>query len=377
MIMEKQGIGLKKLRGKVLACGLLFSCLGLLSNTVSAQLPELASPSTGTGASTTARFFAGATADNSSSFNTSFSGDQALDVLAEVQVESAHVNTAGNIYLVVLLGEDLLMRLESGEYAIWDGTLPNLQATLPGKTLQASEPITIVENLAFGPEGFAGQSLSVFLGYDTQAVPGELYFSGVPLTFAIETEATDPASLTFYIDNVSGPIVQSQCVVCHTNGGVAGPGLSALQYVNSSVEGFQQTNYNTLLNYIENVPNGSSLILSKPQGIVAHGGGVQLATGSPQLADWSEFVAASLNDIAGNGSNVQSIFSAVAKMDNEQTLRKAALLYAGRLPTELEIASVSDGSEENLAAAIRALMSGEGFEKFLMESANNRLLTEA
>jgi mono/diheme cytochrome c family protein len=379
MIMAKQGIGLKQLRGKVLACGLLFSFLGLLSNIALAQLPELASPSTGSGASTTARFFAGATADDSSSFGANFSGDQVLDVLAEVQVESAHVNTVGNIYLVILLGEDLLMRLESSEYVVWDGTLPNLQATLPDKTLQASEPITIVENLAFGPAGLAGQSFSVFLGYDTQAAPGEFYFSGVPLTFAIEAEAADPASLTFYVDNISEPIVQSQCIVCHTVGGVAGVGLSALQYVSSSVEGFQQTNYNTLLDYIENVPNGSSLILSKPQGLPIHTGGVLLTPGSSQFATWSEFVALSQNDIAsnGNGTNVQSIFSAVAKMDNEQTLRKAALLYAGRLPTEQEISSVDSGSEEDLAVAVRGLMTGDGFENFLMESANNRLLTEA
>lgn len=361
----------------MLAGSLLIPFFGLLSNIALAQLPELASPSTGTGAHTTARFFAGATADNSSSFGASFSGDQALDVLAEVQVESTHVNTVGNIYLVVLLGENLLMRLESGEYVVWDGTVPDLQATLPDRTLQASEPITIVENLAFGPAGLSGQSLSVFLGYDTQAAPGELYFSGVPLTFSIAAEVTDPASLTFYVDNVSGPIVQSQGIVCHSSNGVAGPGASALQYLPSSVEGFQEANYNTLIDYIENVLNGSSLILSKPQGTVAHGGGVQLATGSSQLAIWSEFVATSLNDIAGSASNVQSIFSAVAKMDNEQTLRKAALLYVGRLPTELEVASVSDGSEDSLAVAIRGLMSGEGFETFLMESANNRLLTEA
>lgn len=361
----------------MLAYSLLYSCIGLFSPLVSAQLPELGSPSTATGASTTAKFFGGATADNSSSFGSSFGADQALDILTEVQVESGHVNTVGNIYLLIQLGEDIFMRLESGEYAIWDQTLPNLQATLPGRTLQASEPITILEDVAFGPAGLAGASLAIFLAYDTTAAPGELYYSGVPLVVGIETEVTDPASLTFYLSNISQPIVQTQCIVCHTSTGVAS--TSALHYVNSSVEGYQQTNYNTLLNYIENVPNGASLILSKPQGQSAHGGGVQLSAGSTQLADWTTFVDTAQNDIASNGTgtNVQSIFAAVAKMDNEQTLRKAALLYAGRLPTEAEIASVSGGSEADLAAAIRALMTGQDFENFLMESVNDRLLTEA
>ena len=360
--------------GKLLTYSLLFSCLGLFSSLAAAQLPELGSPSTGSGIATTAKFFGGATADNSVSFGSSFGADQPLDIFTEVQVESGHVNTVGNIYLLIQLGADIFMRLESGEYAVWDQTLENLQATLPGRTLQASEPITILENVAFGPAGLAGATLSIFLAYDTTAATGELYYSGVPLTVAIEAEVTEAASLTFFRSNISSPIIQSNCIGCHVSGGPAGG--TPLVYVTNGVEGFQDTNYNTLLEYIKNVPNGSSKILSRPQGI-GHGGGAVLATESAGFADWSQFVSSVQNEVAGNGSNVQSIFAAVAKMDNEQTLRKAALLYAGRLPTEQEIASVSGGSEEDLALAVRALMSGEGFESFLMETANDRLLTEA
>lgn len=360
---------------KILACSLLFSCFGLFSTAASAQLPELGSPSTATGASTTAKFFGGATADNSSSFGSSFGGDQPLDIFTEIQVESTHVNTVGNVYLLIQLGADIFMRLESGEYVVWDQTLPNLQATLPGRTLQASEPITILENVAFGPAGLSGASLAIFLAYDTTASPGELYYSGVPLNLAIETEVVVKPSLTFYLSNISQPIVQTRCIICHTSTGVASS--SALHYVSSNIEGFQQTNYDTLLNYIQNVPNGASRILLKPQGLDAHGGGVQLGAGSTQLADWSSFLTTVNNEVAGSGTNVQSIFAAVAKMDNEQTLRKAALLYAGRLPTEQEVTGVSSGTEADLALAVRALMSGDGFESFLMETANDRLLTEA
>ncbi len=377
MNMRNQGIKVKPSRRKLLLCSLLFSCLSLFSTVASAQLPELANPSTATGAPTTAKFFGGATADNSSSFGNSFGGDQPLDVYTEIQVEAAHVNTVGNVYLLIQLGEDIFMRLESGDYVIWDLTLPNLQATLPGRTLQASEPLTILEDVPFGPAGLAGAALSIFLAYDTTAAPGELYYSGVPLSFGIEAEVGDPASLTFYIANISTPIVQSKCIVCHTTTGVAS--ASALHYVNSSVEGYQQTNYNTLINYIQNAPNGETFILSKPQGGDTHGGLAPLLPGSPELAAWSEFVSTSLSEIAsnGSGSNQQSIFAAVAKMDNEQTLRKASLLFAGRLPTQQEIDSVSSGDEDELAGTIRDLMNGEGFENFLMESANDRLLTEA
>ncbi|MEX0965270.1 MAG: hypothetical protein WDZ52_14655 [Pseudohongiellaceae bacterium] len=374
MNMRYKGISFKQLGRRMLAYTLLCYFFGLFSAAASAQLPELGSPST-TGATTTARFFGGATADNSVSFASSFAADQPLSLFTEIQVEAGHVNTVGNVYLLIQLGTDIFMRLESGDFAIWDQTLPNLQATLPDRTLQASEPITILENIAFGPAGLAGASLSIFLAYDTTAAPGELYYSGDPLTISIEPEVVDQASLTLYLSNISQPIVQNQCIVCHTSTGVAS--TSALHYVNSSVEGFQQINYNTLVDYIQNVPSGASLILSKPQGISAHGGGVQLTTGSTALADWSAFVATVNDEVASFGSNVQGIFAAVAKLDNEQTLRKAALLYAGRLPTAAELFSVTSGSGADLSSAVRGLMAGPGFENFLMETTNDRLLTEA
>lgn len=288
---------------KALSCSSLLFCFGLLSFFASAQLPELESPSTATGASTTAKFFGGATADNSDTFGSSFRGDQPLDIFIEIQVESDHINTVGNVYLLIQLGADIFMRLQSGEYVIWDQTLNSLQATLQGRTLQASEPIIILENVAFGPAGLSGASLAIFVAYDTIAASGELYYSGKPLSFSILADsapetpeaAANPASQTFYLSNISGPIVQSKCLRCHKTTGSAS--YSGLNYVNSSVDGFQQTNYNTLLDYIKNVPGGASLILSKPQGLVAHGGGMQLIRGTAEFDDWSTLVATMINEL--------------------------------------------------------------------------------
>ena len=303
MNIRYQGTTFAHLGKKLLSCSSLFFCFGLLSSFASAQLPELESPSTATGASTTAKFFGGVTADNSDTFGSSFRGDQPLDIFIEIQVESDHINTVGNVYLLIQLGADIFMRLQSGEYVIWDQTLNSLQATLQGRTLQASEPITILENVAFGPAGLSGASLAIFVAYDTMAASGELYYSGKPLSFSILADsapetpeaAANPASQTFYLSNISGPIVQSKCLRCHKTTGSAS--YSGLNYVNSSVDGFQQTNYNTLLDYIKNVPGGASLILSKPQGLVAHGGGMQLTRGTAEFDDWSTLVATMINEV--------------------------------------------------------------------------------
>lgn len=370
---EKQS---NRAMGRKLACGLLISFISLFATWASAQLPELGNPSTATGASTTAKFFGGATADSSISFLSSFDADQALDIFTEVQVETAHVNTVGNVYLLIQLGADIFMRDETGNYVVWDQNPANLIPTLPDRTLQASEPLTILENVAFGPAGLAGATLNIFLAYDTTAQVGELYYSGVPLTVSIENAVVVPSSFSLFTANISTPIIQGNCILCHSSTGQAN--TTPLIYTSSSVDGHEQSNYNTLLDYIQNGPNGASQILSKPQGI-NHLGGVRLQSGSAQLDDWTEFVNSVQNEIAstGTGSNLQGIFSAVAKLDNEQTLRKAALLYAGRLPTQAETDSVSSGSEADLALAVRGLMQGEGFESFLMEAANDRLLTEA
>ena len=319
MNIRYQGTSFAHLGKKLLSCSSLLFCFGLLSSFASAQLPELESPSTATGTSTTAKFFGGATADNSDTFGSSFRGDQPLDIFVEIQVESDHINTVGNVYLLIQLGADIFMRLPSGEYVIWDQTLNSLQATLQGRTLQASEPITILENVAFGPAGLSGASLAIFVAYDTIAASDELYYSGMPLSFSILSDtapeipevaavaeaaavavaaaeaAANPASQTFYLSNISGPIVQSKCLGCHKTTGSAS--YAGLNYVNSSVDGFQQTNYSTLLDYIKNVPGGASLILSKPRGLVAHGGGMQLSRGTAEFDDWSTLVATMINEV--------------------------------------------------------------------------------
>lgn len=364
------------LRVRSILATVLCAGFALQSAALFAQLPELASPSTVTGDATSARFYAGATADNGLSYSSNFGADQLLDILTEIQVQPDHVNTVGNLYLLVVVGADILMRVESGDFVLWDGAFESLQAMSPARTLQAAEPLSIVGTTAQGLSAAPGASLQVYLAYDTTAVADQLYYSGAPLSLAFDA-SPDPASFTLYTVNISTPIVQSRCIACHTSGGIAQ--ATSLVYVNSTVPDFQQTNYDTLINYIENIANGSSLILSKPQGI-SHGGGTQLLAGSSEIQLWSEFVSSSLSDIASSGGSTgtsQNIFSAVTKMGNEQTLRKAALLFAGRLPTEQETNSVIASSEEELATAIRGLMSGDGFENFLMESANNRFLTEA
>ena len=272
-----------------------------------AQLPELDLPSTVSGGTTTARFFGGASADNGATYSSSFGYDQAIDIDMEIQVESSHVNTVGNVYVLIVWGDQYFMRIESGAYEVWDLSLENLQAAFPAKTLQASELINIVNDVAFGPAGVSDTTLALYLAYDSIAAAGEIFYSGSALLVTIGAEQQSSSSFQLYTTNISS-IIQNNCIMCHKTGGAAAS--SALHYVDSSSTNFQTTNYNTLVNYINNLlggaverpgaamgpaTNGSSLLLSKPQGI-NHGGGIQLMAGSQELQKLQNFVNSVLSE---------------------------------------------------------------------------------
>jgi hypothetical protein len=168
----------------------------LMSVSVSsyAQLPELGLPLTATGVLTTARFFGGASADNGISYKSNFGYSEPIDVSAEILVEPAHANTIGNLYVVVALGQQYLMRDQNGAFRPWDQTLGTLLATSPAKTLRANERLDIVNDVALGPEGVSGVSVSVFVAYDSVVAPGQLFYSGAPLTFSICARGTNTDS---------------------------------------------------------------------------------------------------------------------------------------------------------------------------------------
>ncbi len=105
------------------------------------------------------------------------------------------------------------------------------------------------------------------------------------LSRATEDETTETSeALAFFETNVS-PILQSKCIACHKNGGVAGS--TNLVYVSSSTAGYLQTNYDTLSSYID-AGNGATL-LNKASG-VNHGGGQQISSDSQEFSDLSAFI---------------------------------------------------------------------------------------
>ena len=341
-----------------------------------AEVPELGAPSTLSGAATTARFFAGVTADKGATYKTSFNPSDLLDINAEFRVEAGHINRVGNLYVLIGAGSDIFMRLTDGSFVLWNGSELGLKPAVQNVTLKSVETLSVAQNVAFGPLGLAGVGFVIYLGYDIGTV-STLRFSGQPASFSVAAQdAPNPTqvALDYFSANVSGQIVNQQCFICHNSTGPAS--ATRLVYQPSSQANSLQHNFDVLKNFILNTPDGSELVITKPQQLgVTHLGLSPLPTGSAGLATWTSFVnLVKAIPPTGSGSS-QSALMQVSLLDSEATLRKAALLFAGRLPSDSELQQVSGGGDNELRKVIRGLMQGDGFKAFLTEGANDQLLS--
>ena len=120
---------------------------------------------------------------------------------------------------------------------------------------------------------------------------------------------------------------------------------------------------------------GGSYVLNKIQG-VAHGGGVQVPLGSADFANMQRFLGLLGEGVASAALTPETLFDTVLMASPRKTLRRAALIFAGRIPTDEEYAAVEDGDEWALRATIRGLMEGPQFHEFLIRGSNDRLLTD-
>ena len=170
------------------------------------------------------------------------------------------------------------------------------------------------------------------------------------------------------------PIVQSQCVTCHVEGGASGN--TRLVFVTDDAADHLTTNFSVFETFVDEVDDAVEYILNKVQG-VSHGGGVQLAAGTDGFSAMERFLGLlDGEDVGPVTITPATLFDGVGMESWRSTLRRAAIIFAGRIPTEEEYASIRGAKVTGFRAAIRNLMQGPGFHEFLLRGANDRLLTD-
>ena len=104
---------------------------------------------------------------------------------------------------------------------------------------------------------------------------------------SLSDEEEEQSVLDFFLDHISGPVVQAKCVNCHVEGGVSGH--TRLIFQPSSNPDHGVLNLAVFENFLTNVEDGANLILNKIQG-VGHGGGIQVPAGSDDFANMESFL---------------------------------------------------------------------------------------
>ena len=175
----------------------------------------------------------------------------------------------------------------------------------------------------------------------------------------------------YYASSVKSQVVEAICLSCHVTNGLAGS--TNLIFA----AGADEANLEAIRNYLELRGDNGETLLTKVTGGLSHGGGVQLTTGSPGYESLAELVSLLLVESDNStGSSDDAFFKEVLLASPSETLRRASLILAGRLPNEEEIALANSG-DDGLKDAIIGLMQGDSFHEFLIRGANDRLHTDA
>ena len=147
-----------------------------------ATVPELPSATlTGTGGeSINARIALAASTDGGFSFSNRVSPQQALDVVADVAVDSKHVGLRGSVH--VLVGVDTIGYLQldaAGNLVNWDGSREGLTPATSAEVLRKQERLVILHDF-YLPESLIGERVAVYVAYQL-ADSGEVVYTPQPL----------------------------------------------------------------------------------------------------------------------------------------------------------------------------------------------------
>ena len=138
------------------------------------------------GAGSGAVFTAGATNNGGASYLDMIPAADAVDVVATIKPDPADVGKTGSLIVVLdVPGIGLFSRLSGGIWLPLDLNDLSSLGTVATKTLEAEEPVSILEGLVGEDTNLTGLTLSAYAAYITNGDVGTLTYSGTPISFTI------------------------------------------------------------------------------------------------------------------------------------------------------------------------------------------------
>ena len=161
------------------------------------------------------------------------------------------------------------------------------------------------------------------------------------------------------------------CYACHLDGGVADSSGARL-ILRENADSF---NYSAIVDFHAKSDVDQALILAKISGGAGHGGAQVHATGSSGYKAFEELLAIISGSAGGGGADDEDFWRGLVLEPRERTLRRAAIMLGGKLPTAGQLKDAAR-SEANLRAALLKFMKGDQFHDFLITGANDRIHTD-
>lgn len=302
-----------------------------------------------------------------------------MDIMLSLAPQQSHQGVKADVYSVIVAGGRFFTLDPDGGYSPWNGLVETLTPFVTDYILSSNNQFTLLDGalseagsyLYFAAYGIEGESRLLFTPNPAQLVVKE--------STTLPDETNSQAAMTFDAE-VEDSIVQTRCIACHVEGGLARSSALLFQRTNTASS---LNNFGALSAYID--AKGSDLFLAKIAGEQGHVGGVQLAKDSSgyasfqkliaELTDSTEATRYVFSSTSDSPSPRQASFlSEVTLEPREATLRRAALLLQGRLPTDAERKAVV--SDATLRTALRNMMQGAAFREFVVTGVNDRLLIE-
>lgn len=190
---------------------------------------------------------------------------------------------------------------------------------------------------------------------------------------ASSAETACVSDLTYFQQEVSGPITENKCFACHNAQGSARN--SKLVLLPPGQTDYLRLNYEKLKDIGSYEKDGVSILLLKPTAGVSHGGGEQIDPDSDEYAALEGLIARFKQPVTCNADPAGGLLTKVRLLDLPATLRRAGLQLVGTLPTSDELENVSQGGEAAFDAVLSTYMESDAFYATLLTWFNDQLLT--
>lgn len=154
------------------------------------RVPELpdASVSAVSGNRVDARIGVAASTDGGLSYSNSIGPGQRVDLIADVEVDAAHVGRQGSVHVMVGIVDSGFLQLDAaGSLVEWDGTREGLIPATSVAILRRQERLTVLSDFQLPdqiPEEFIGQQVAVYVAYQV-AESGDVVYTQQPLLLNI------------------------------------------------------------------------------------------------------------------------------------------------------------------------------------------------